>query len=101
MREARKEVEMPTALKQQQRFRREPPRAALWADISEREHLLNRLDEIIMDRLVMPIMELEAALDFYAWGPSPKGEPEPRAGEEYAKAMAKDGGAIGRAAESD
>jgi hypothetical protein len=73
----------------------------LWTDVSEREHLPNRLDEIIMDRLVMRIMELEAALDFYSWGSSPKGELDPLGGEEYVKAMVKDGGAIARAAECD
>jgi hypothetical protein len=49
------------------------------------------------ERLTRRIIDLEAMADFYAWGPSPKGELEPMHGEEYAKAMAKDGGKIARA----
>src|SRR5262245_45993058 len=76
--------------------KRRPPRAVLWKDILEVEKLTGHMHRV-KELLVTRIMELEAMADFYAWGPSPKGELEPLSGEEYAKAMAMDGGAIARA----
>jgi hypothetical protein len=97
----RRRAEMPddvAAKTELRRKKRKPFRAALWADIAEVEKLTDRIHYgIVHERLVMRIAELEGALDFYAWGPSPKGELEPMRGEAYAKAMAADGGAIARA----
>ena len=49
------------------------------------------------EQLAQRIIDLEAALDFYGYGTNLRGELEPMSGEEYAKAMAKDGGEIARA----
>jgi hypothetical protein len=72
-------------------------RKMVWDDgFVEVEHLHTKI-ETIVERLIERIIELEAMGDFYAWGPSPKGELEPMRGEEYVKAIAKDGGKIARA----
>jgi hypothetical protein len=64
--------------------------------LGEVERLTDRINDIVQDKFAQRVIELEAALDFYAWGPGPKGELEPMEGEEYAEAIAKDGGRIAR-----
>jgi hypothetical protein len=69
----------------------------LVADLGEVERLTDRVYGIVADKFAQRVIDLEAALDFYAWGPTQKSWLEPMEGEEYAKAIAKDGGKIARA----
>jgi hypothetical protein len=79
-----------------QRAKRNEKPSAMVDCLSEIEASLDRIHMLAFERLANRLIAVEAALDFYAYGPASKGA-EPMRGEEYAKAMVADGGRIARA----